>query len=264
MSVERASAVSGALWRALAPCLERHRRALWNLERAFPEKSAAERDRIARAMWENMGRTFGEAFHLREIAASDRIAFERPEVLDRWAAQPGGKVACSGHLGNWELAIYGATARGLRPWSPYQRIKNPLVNREVARMRAFLYTGGLVQKGPAVPRLFLRVVRNGGTVGLLSDLREYGGVDIPFFDRPAPTATLPAVLARTVGTRVLLARTRRLPGVRFVHSYDLIETPVSDDREADVLATTAMIQAALERYVRDTPEQWMWTHRRWG
>ncbi len=264
MSVERASAFSGAVWRGLAPRSRRHLRALAHLEQAFPEKTAAEREAIARAMWDNMGRTFGEAFHLRAITSGGRIIDENPDVFERWAAQPGGKVACSGHLGNWELVVHGATSRGLKPWSPYQRIKNPLVDRDVARLRGFLYTGGLVQKGPAVPRLFMRVVRNGGTVALLSDLREYGGVDVCFFGRPAPTATLPAALARTAETKVLMARTRRLPGVRFIQSYEMIDTPVTDDRKADVLATTAMIQATLERYIRDTPEQWMWAHRRWG
>ncbi len=264
MSVETASNLSGWLWRHLAPRFRRHERALLHLERAFPEKTHAEREAIARAMWENMGRTFGEAFHLAEIASSGRIIMENPEVLRRWTAIPGGKVACTGHLANWELAAFGAKSQGLKPWGMYQRIKNPYVNREVARMRSPLFTGGLVQKSASVPRLFLRVVREGGAVGFLSDLREFGGVEVPFFGMPAPTTTFPALLARSVETPVLMARLRRLPGVRFVHSYEIVDTPVTDDRKADILATTVNIQATLERYIRDAPEQWMWAHRRWG
>jgi KDO2-lipid IV(A) lauroyltransferase len=37
----------------------------------------------------------------------------------------------------------------------------------------------------------------------------------------------------------------------------------SDDRDADVKATTAAIQARFEQFVRSAPEQWMWAHRRW-
>ena len=51
---------------------------------------------------------------------------------------------------------------------------------------------------------------------------------------------------------------------RFVQSFELIDTPNTDDRKADIAATTILIQAAVERYIRDAPEQWMWAHRRWG
>ena len=265
LGVERASSLSGALWRRLAPRFRRHERALANLQRAFPEKTPAECDAIALAMWENMGRTFGEAFHLQAIAASDRVAFEGMDALERWATRPGGRVACAAHLANWELAILGITRRGMKPWSIYQRIKNPLVDRRVARMRGFLYTGGLVQKNPTLPRLFMRVLREGGTIGFLSDLREFSGVEVPFFGRPAPTTTFPALLARSANAPILMVRMRRVGQTpRFVQSFELIETPITDDRKADINATTAMIQAALERYIRAAPEQWMWAHRRWG
>jgi Kdo2-lipid IVA lauroyltransferase/acyltransferase len=216
------------------------------------------------AMWDNLGRTFGEFFHLKTIALSDRIRIENPEVLDRWVALEGGKVACAGHLGNWELTIFGLTQRGLKPWSIYQRIKNPYVDRQVAEMRGFLYTGGLVQKNPALPRRFMRAIREGSTIGLLVDLREHGGVDVPFFGLPAPSTTFPALLARSVEAPVLISRMRRLPGVRFLQTIEVIDIPITEDRKADVNATTAMIQASFERYIREAPEQWMWAHRRWG
>ena len=40
--------------------------------------------------------------------------------------------------------------------------------------------------------------------------------------------------------------------------------PRTADRQADILATTAAIHAIFERWIRDTPGQWMWAHRRWG
>lgn len=264
LGMERASHLSGRTWRWLAPMSKRHARAIAHLGQAFPDKPLAEREAIARAMWENMGRTFGEAFHLPALADSDRISYERADLLEMWATRSGGKVACAGHLGNWELAILGITRRGTKPWSIYQRIKNPLVDRRVSAMRDFLYTGGLVQKNPALPRHFLRILREGGTIGFLADLREASGVDVPFFGRPAPSTTFPALLARTAGAPILMVRMRRTAGVRFVQSFELIETPQTDDRKHDIAATTALIQAAFERYIRDAPEQWMWAHRRWG
>ena len=51
MRVDTAAAVSSFIWGLVAPRLRRHRRALDNLAIAFPEKTVAEREAIARAMW---------------------------------------------------------------------------------------------------------------------------------------------------------------------------------------------------------------------
>jgi Kdo2-lipid IVA lauroyltransferase/acyltransferase len=264
LPLERASDVSGALWRHVAPLTHRHGRALSHLRDALPALSEAERERVIRSMWENLGRTFAESFHLHEIAASDRVVYENEAVLRAWAARPGGRVACAGHLGNWELAILGIMQAGAAPWSIYRPMNNPLVDAYVRRLRGFLYTGGLVPKGPGIPRQFLKIVREGGTIGFLSDQRENNGITVSLFGRPAPSTTFPAMLARSVDAPVLMVRMRRLPGVRFVQSFELLDLPETDDRKADIEAATVAIQATFERYVRDAPDQWMWAHRRWS
>jgi KDO2-lipid IV(A) lauroyltransferase len=131
-------------------------------------------------------------------------------------------------------------------------------------MRSFLYRGGLVAKDKGVPRQFLRVVRDGGAVATLADLRDYTGVSVPFLGRPAPTTTFPALLAVSAGSPVLVCCMRRLPGVRFVQSFSLVPLPDSGDRAADVVAVTAAIQSRLGDFIGAWPEQWMWAHRRWG
>ena len=264
LGLQRASALSGLLWRIGAPLLKRHGRALGHLATSLPDTTAAQRETIARAMWENLGRTFAEAFFLREIAAGGRVAESNRAVLDAWLGWPGGKVACAAHLANWELAVAPAQAESLDLWSIYQTLKNPRVDADVRAMRAFLYTGGLVAKNPGVPRQFLKVVRDGGTVALLSDLRDYTGIAVPFLGRPAPSTTFPALLAVAAGGPVLVCCMRRLPRVRFLQTYTLVTMPDTGDRAADVAQVTAEIQAVFDGFIRRWPEQWMWAHRRWG
>ena len=264
MGLERASGFSGAVWRRAAPWSKRQSRALGHLARALPDTTQAEREAIVGAMWENLGRTFAEAFFLPEIAAGDRVTFENEAAFDEWRRWPGGKVACAAHLANWELIIAPAARSGLHPWSIYQKIKNPRVDRDVHALRSFLYTGGLVPKDDGVPRQFLRVIRDGGTVGLMADLRDYAGLPVPFLGRPAPSTTFPALLAVTAGSPILVSCMRRLPGVRFVQSYALVPMPATGDRKADIAAVTAAVQATFDRFIRQWPDQWMWAHRRWG
>ena len=264
LGLERASSLSGTLWRLAAPRLKRHRRALDHIAAAMPERLPAEREAIVRAMWENLGRTFAEAFFLPEIVAGDRVTFENQEAFDTWRALPAGKVACAAHLANWEMTIAPATRSGLAPWSIYKPLRNPLVDRDVHRLRAFLYPGGLVPREPGVSRQFLRVIRDGGTVGLLVDQRDPTGATVPFFGRPAPSTTFPALLALGPGSPILVSCMRRLPGVRFVQSYTLVPMPDSGDRKADLVSVTAQVQAVFETFVRRWPDQWMWAHKRWG
>ena len=103
LPLETASSFSAWGWRTIAPWLPRHKRALANLKLAFPEKSDAERERIARAMWASLGHTFGEFFHMEQILAEKRIAMEPPEFFEAIAKGPP-FVICALHLGNWEIS----------------------------------------------------------------------------------------------------------------------------------------------------------------
>ena len=145
LPLEAVSWSSGLAWRLIAPRLHRQERALRNLKLAFPELSEAERKRIAGAMWENLGRTFGESFHLREIVAEKRIRFEPMEQLQD-IIRGGPCIVCGLHLGNWELVAYASKLMGASFTGVYQRLSNPLVDEETRKLRAFLYDGGLLPK----------------------------------------------------------------------------------------------------------------------
>jgi Kdo2-lipid IVA lauroyltransferase/acyltransferase len=39
--------------------------------------------------------------------------------------------------------------------------------------------------------------------------------------------------------------------------------PKTGDNDADRLALMTQVNAVVERWVREHPEQWLWLHRRW-
>ena len=51
--------------------------------------------------------------------------------------------------------------------------------------------------------------------------------------------------------------------MRFSLRVEPVEVPVTADRDADIVAATANLQAQFEAFIREAPEQWMWAHRRW-
>jgi KDO2-lipid IV(A) lauroyltransferase len=261
--VDVASDVMAAMWRAIAPLLPRHARALDHLDHAFPDMPPEKRRWVARQMWGNLGRVTAETIQLDRLVA-DPSRFEvTPEGLATLARGRDGAVLVSLHMGNWEVVIQAANAARLSSTGVYQTLRNPLVDDWLQALRAPLYPGGLLPKGSNTARQMLGRVKRGQVVAVLGDLRESAGIQVPFFGRPAYANPFPAMAARIGGVPMIAGRVRRLEGTRF--AIDAVEVPVSRtaDRTADVHATTAAMHAQFEAWIREAPEQWMWAHRKW-
>jgi KDO2-lipid IV(A) lauroyltransferase len=262
LPLEAASRESGRAWRLIAPRLHRQKRALDNLALAYPDMPLEERERIAAEMWENLGRTFAESFHLREIMSERRVRFEPMEQLEE-IARGGPCVVCGLHLGNWELVAYAGKLMGAPFTGVYQRLSNPYVDAATVKLRQPLYEGGLLPKTPVTARTLLKAAKQGGYPAFLADLRDDRGAAVPFFGVPALSNVFPALLARTTGLPLYAGAAFRRPDVRFTIRAARIPVPQTDDREADAVAATAALQAQFEAFIREAPEQWMWGHRRW-
>jgi Kdo2-lipid IVA lauroyltransferase/acyltransferase len=258
-----ASRGSGMAWRLIAPHLHRQKRVLDNLAAAYPETTLKQRKRIAADMWDNLGRTSAEFFHLDRIVAEGRIALEPFERFEK-IARGGPFVVCGLHLGNWEIMSQAGKRFGVPLTGVYQRLSNPYVDAASVKLRAPQYEGGLLPKTPVTARTLLRKARGGdGCPAFLADLRDDRGAAVPFFGRPALSNFFPALLARTTGLPLYACAVYRRPNVRFSIRIEPVAVPQSNDREADAVAGTAALQAQFEAFIREAPEQWMWGHRRW-
>jgi KDO2-lipid IV(A) lauroyltransferase len=262
LPLEVVAKLSGLSWRLIAPHLYRQERVMRNLALAYPDMPDAERKKLAADMWENLGRTFAESFHLKKIAREGRVTFESEERMDE-IARGGPCVVCGLHLGNWELVAYAGKRMGAPFTGVYQRMSNPYVDAEIREMRAFLYEGGLLPKTPVTARALLKAAKSGGYPAFLADLRDDRGAPVPFFGHPARSNVFPALLARTTGLPLYAGAAYRLPKVRFRIRAVRIPIPETDDREADAVAATAALHAQFEAFIREAPEQWMWGHRKW-
>ena len=155
-------------------------------------------------MWENLGRTFGKSFHLKQIVAQKRIRFEPMEQLEE-IIRGGPCVVCGMHLGNWELVAYASKLMGVPFSGVYQRLSNPFVDEESRKLRAFLYDGGLLPKTPVTARSLMKAAKSGGYPAFLADLRDDNGAAVPFFGAPALATVFPASSPARPGFRFMPA-----------------------------------------------------------
>lgn len=265
MPLDMSSNVSGWLWRTIAPHLRRQERAMRNIAAAMPELDEALRHAAILDMWEMLGRTFAEAIRIDELLDDPgRVTLELTPEVEAVLNAKTGCVIVSLHMGNWEIAAPSMRHIGVPVAGVYQHIKNRLVDGFVTEMRRPFYPLGLFGKGHGSVASMMRVLRSGGAIAVLADLREHSGVRVPFFGREAPSSTFPALLARGRGVPLVAGRVRRVGPCRFHVTCELIPVPNTEDRQADIVAATTSIHATFERWIRETPGQWMWAHRRWG
>ena len=271
-----ATAFSARAWRWLAPVVnpKRHKRALANLAIAFPEKTAAERRRIAMKHWENLGRVMAETMQLdRLMADPTRVRIATPAYL-RYKDKLGPLVGVSLHLGNWELAIWPLTLAGANPAGVYRSVNNPYVDQYLRDQRRDLFPGGLFGRGKVegdhgdnqrTARAIQDFVRRGGRLGLVCDLYDRTGIPIPFFGQEARTQAIAALIARRVGARMWMSCCRRIgKESRFEVEIKELRVPRTANQGEDVRWAMSEMQRQFEAWIRETPEQWMWSNRRWS
>ncbi len=269
MPLGMATAVSARAWRFIAPKTRRHRRALKNLEKAMPEKTPAEREAIALAMWDNLGRVMAETMLLdRVLKDPSRIEFENQSFIQRYKDKIGPIVIAAPHMGNWEVGMALAQAVNARPAGVYRLVENPYVDRFIRRQRAPLYPGGLFAskagEGFATVMRIASYVRSGGALALLADLPDWNGVQVPFFGHMMWATTAPAWLARRGGASLWVGRVIRAgKQSRFKIAFKELKVPRTDRPEEDIRVITASIQSQFEAWIREHPEQWMWSNKRW-
>ena len=144
----------------------------------------------------------------------------------------------------------------------YRVGNNPLLDRMIARFRGD--GAELIPKGTVAARRAIAALRRGTHLSLLADQKMNDGIPVPFFGRPAMTASALAVLALRFDCDVLPARVERLGGARFrLTVFPPLRLPQSGEPHADAAALMAGVNAILETWIRDRPEQWLWLHRRW-
>lgn len=241
---------------------------LRNLELAFPEKTAAEREAILRQVYRNLGYLLAEFCEMPGYTAERASRFIRYEGLENYlGARDRGKgvLVLTGHLGAWELSSFYHSLMGMPMGMVIRRLDNPLVDAFVNRIRC-LHGNRVIHKDDFA-RGLIASMRAGETVGILMDtnMTPPQGVFVPYFGVLACTASGMARIALKTGAAVvpgflLWEESEQKYVLRFGKELAVVDT---GNPEADALTNTAGFTAVMEEYVRQYPEQWLWMHRRW-
>jgi KDO2-lipid IV(A) lauroyltransferase len=237
------------------------------LAAAFPEKSAEEIDRIARATYGHLGRTSIETAVLPSYSPKQIIGlFEEVNgwsIVEERIARGRGLIVVTGHLGNWELGGAYLAARGLPIDAVARHMANPLFDKYLTKTRERI--GMTVVHDEDAVRRVPRSLRSGRAVAFLFDQGAIGLAStwVPFFGRYAKTPRGPAVFALRLGSPIVFGAALRRPSGKYQLTFEPIDVHETGDREADIDKIVTDYSDTLERWVRRAPEQYLWAHRRW-
>jgi KDO2-lipid IV(A) lauroyltransferase len=266
IGLSAASRLGGFIGRNILSWLPPDRIARANLQRAFPEKSQAERDSIRRTMWDNLGRVVGEYPHLDKFTPKGedpRITYNFPPGVTADSLKGRPLMFLSAHLANWEMMPILAQQLGINAATVVRPPNNPYVAAWVARQRRINGPETLIAKHNAV-RSMLSQLRGNRALCMLVDQKLREGMAVSFFGHDAMTTPAPAAMALKTGAGIYIAANRRMAGARFHVTVSPLPdfTPTGDEAQ-DTRRLTAAITAAIEQIVRDDPGQWLWIHNRW-
>lgn len=267
---DRSSNFAAWLLRRVGPRLRGHRTARANLVAAYPEKPAAEIERILGDMWDNLGRLAVEYVNLDRLVDPDNpnsgriaVAPGTLEKLARLRADGKPAVLFTSHLASYEVGAIWVERNGLNLAIFYNPSNFGPLSEQLAEMQKNTM-GRLVELGPDAVWRLRDALKSGLHLALFADQHFANGVDVTFFGRRCKANPMAARFAQFFNCPVHGFRTIRLPDKRIqVEFTDELEMPSGADGKIDIAAAMQAITTTIENWIRARPEQWLWLQRRW-
>ena len=222
---------------------------------------------MARRIFQHFGITILEllqmtCFSRKELLAN--IHVEGKEILLEALARQRGAVLITAHLANYEMAWqYVPCYFGRQMVGVAKKLRNARLNRLIHQMRTRFGNQILYKKG-ALPEM-MQTLRRGEMVGILLDIsRRFDGVEVNFMGRRATATPAAALLGLRCKSPIIPAFCHRNDmGKLIVRIERPIETQRTKDLRIDLQSNTQLITDRVERAIRNYPEQWNWTLKRW-
>lgn len=261
----KAGNLIGRLFMFLFP--SRIKVAMDNLEHAYPEKDNAWHRKIIRGVFNNLGITLLEILLMskaNEEKLKDMVIYDNKELYQELHSRNKGVIFLSSHYGNWELAaLAGSLHLGVNYLIIVEKQTNDFINQQMNRIRTRF--GNRVVSRYSAAREIMNTLQAGGVLAIIADQSATKDKDVyvDFFGRPTATYESLAILALKFNVPIIFGvSVRQADGSYKVKLEEIKHDDLSYDKTGISMLTQRHV-SALERRIREHPEHWMWTHRRW-
>ena len=175
-----------------------------------------------------------------------------------------GVILVTGHYGSFEVMGHLLAALGFNMTAVMRPLDNVYLNRFMVASRRTHGLTLLDKKGAMSSAESL--LADGALLAFIGD-QDAGrkGIFVDFFGRPASTYKSIALLAMATGSPIVVGYARRRGNVaRYEVGVPRIIYRHEWEQQTDPLRwITQEYTSAIESFVREAPEQYLWIHRRW-
>lgn len=234
-----------------------------NLRIAFPEKTEAERKKIARSFYQYFTDSFIEM--LKFISISKKEMLRRTtgtyDIINRLLSEGKNVNLLCGHQFNWEYAnlLYSAVLE-----VPFVTIYHPLQNKTSDKIMLKIRGrfGAVLLAMEAFGKKMHTILKNQYALVLAADQAPSNlkrAFWINFFGRPAPFLPGPEITAIRNNVPVIFVAFKRTKRGHYHFESILLTANSSDTAKGEI---TAMYRSALEAAIKADPANYLWSHRR--
>jgi len=226
--------------------------------------SKKEIETLSKKVFQNIGRTLIETsrFEVLKRDGALRITQGDSSLLKKIYDGGKGGIILAAHFGNWELTACWPGIMGLPAHLLVGTQHNLLVDEMLNNFRRQMGVGIIPLDRQT--RSAFKVLKAGELVVLAADQHAPSGIRINFLGRDALHARGPALFSIRTGAPICPFLIRRESYNRhIIICGNPIYPSNSGDEENDIRTMTEAYVRFYEEQIRQYPDQWMWTHRRW-
>lgn len=238
-----------------------------NLKNAFPEKTEEERADITRRYYRHMCDLFSEFYKLRHISEAEirrRCVMVNMDIPHRYFLDGRSVIVFSGHYGNWEMMY------SYKLWEPdielipiYKPIHNKVFDRMTYNIRSRFGAKPLAKADTL--RTMMQNVFDGkvaltGFIGDQTPSKNNLNYWVRFLNQETPVLEGTERIARKLNQPVVFVNIRKVKRGHYQAEFHDI---CSDPASLPPGEVTRRYMQMLENVIRENPEYWLWSHRRW-
>ncbi|NNF82363.1 MAG: lipid A biosynthesis acyltransferase [Flavobacteriaceae bacterium] len=237
-----------------------------NLKLVFPEKSESEINRIKKKFYRHLCDLIMEmikSITISQAALIKRFKVANPELLNSLEDRHSSLIMMYGHYASYEWSIVIGQYIRFKGYGVYKPLRNKYFNRLVKRIRSKFNLGLISSKQAKV--IISKLVQSGEPVivGLVSDqspkaVKKYPLID--FMGHSVPCFTGAETMAKQFDIPLCYIKIDKLRRGHYQAEFIIL---AEEPNKYPDYQLTEKFTRILEDQIREAPEYYLWTHKRW-
>lgn len=236
-----------------------------NINQAFPELTAGERKSIVRSFYRNLGDFIVEALKSISISREEiirRVDVSQKGVIERYLGEGQSVLMMTSHQFNWEWLLFAGCLQLSAPISPiYKKLNNSYYDKLMYRTRS-RFGGQPIEMQETLARIIQRK-HQVNVFGMVADqipLPDAEKYWAKFLGRDTAFFVGSEKIAQMTKYPVVFAGMKKVKRGYYQVTFQPLAEPPYNLQSHEILDRYI---AKCEKLLKEQPQSWLWSHRRW-